>query len=114
MAQNLGAQGTTFSFNGTVSRVRRISTSTKGDNIDITNLSSTGREYILGFDDKEISIEVFGATTISRATTGTATVTWNDGNSYSITNAIVDSVEQSGEVNGAITSTIVLKQTSAS
>jgi hypothetical protein len=113
MATNVGAAGTTITFGSTVSRVRRIGHSQKSDEIDITNLSSTDKEYLTGFTEREITIEVFGCSSTTIGATGNLTINWNDGTTRGPYSVIVTGIDENGEVGGAITTSLTFKKTSA-
>ncbi len=110
---DVGAQGTTFTFGAAVSGVQSISVNDGGGEIDITNLSSTEREFLSSFGSTEVTVTVFGGSTIARGDTGAISVAWNDGTTDSVSSAICISRRRSGSAGDAITTTLTFKPTPA-
>lgn len=108
------SQGTTVSFGGTVARVRGVQREQGGGEIDITNLSSTEKEFETDFDENTITLDLIGATAYTRGQTASLTINYADGTSKVIGNCMVMSVRDAARVGDAISSTVSFKKTSAS
>lgn len=107
------ANGTTVRFPTTatsdvVGSLVSASYSSSGAKIDVSTLSSTKHIYEAGMPDNELTIEVTGeqATNCDVGDTGVLSIHWNSGGTNSFGNAVVVSNETSGEIDGAITTSI--------
>ena len=106
-------RGTTVTFGSSVGRLRSVTKTVGGSEIDITNSLSAAKEFEMGFDEISVRYSVIGATAPTRGTPGQLTITWNDSVVYGPYNFICSDVETSGDVDGAIMSTVTVKPTSA-
>lgn len=104
-------RGTTLTFGSTVARLRGLTHTKSAPTIDITNTSSTKKEYETGFPEEEIRATVIGSVAVDVDDTGSASITYTDGGSKNIGNCVVASVETTGDVDSPITSTITLRPT---
>lgn len=94
----------------TVNKVRSVRATVGGEEIDITGLSDSSEVYDLGLDDLEVELEVVGNTTLSRGDSEDLLITWPDETTFSMTDALITSVEEGGSLNGEIVSTIRIRQ----
>lgn len=109
----LVANSTTITFGSQISRVRSISFGETAAEVDVTNLSSSLREYLNGLKDISVTVEVFGVNSTAIGATGALSIAWADAGADSLGNAICLGNECSGEVDGAITSTLTFRPTPA-
>jgi len=100
------ANGSTFSFGGTVSGLRRITASDDGNVIDVTSLDDLNQIYEDGVGALEISVELLGSSSIDRGDKSTATISFADGGNFSITNALCSRKETDASTGGALTTTL--------
>ena len=114
-AAGLIAQGTTFAFNGTVSYVKSIKHNRRTGEIPVTNLSSTEEEIIPAFTSREVTIEIFGRTSIANGDTETITITppSASGSAITLNNMCCMGVDESYDTGGAITTSLTFKKSIA-
>ena len=130
MASPINSQGTTFTFNdGTSAQVVGGISGYSGfdgesSEIDVTTLSSTAKEYIVGLEDfgtftleiAQSDVSDVGQAALRAAKTSRevreCVLTLTDGSIYTF-NASVKSFTLNGEVDGADKSTVALRITGA-
>ena len=108
-------------FNGTVvsiaatalSNIRSVSFSNAAASVDVSSLSTTTKSYVNGQRDPSCTIRLCGQALQANCAvgyTGALSVTWFDNTSTPVTqNIIVTGHETSGDIDGAIETTITLK-----
>lgn len=99
----------TFSFGGAVAGIREMTVRVGGAKVDCTSIDDVRKIFAAGFDDIEITLGLVGGTPIARRTTGTATVVWADGSTgLTLSNAIAVETENTGRMDGEITSRVTI------
>lgn len=96
--------------NGTL---RSVSYSQNANPVDITGSTSTRHQVVAGITSHTISFEEIGYTALSIGDSAQFTITWFDGSSDVLATMLVTSVEISGDLDGAITSSVELQPTNA-
>jgi len=105
-----GFNGSTISIDGSGATPLRSIDYDDGDNaVDLSGCADSTHEYVNGLSDPVITCEVVGRTTVSKGDTGSVSVSWNDGQTDSITSAVVTGISASGSLDGEILSTITLR-----
>lgn len=112
-AADLIAQGTTLSFKGARSYVKSIKHNRKTGEINVTNLASTEEEMVPSFTSREVSIEIFGRTTIVNGDTDTLTITPPTGSAISLPSMVCMGIDESYDTGGAITTSLSFKKSIA-
>jgi hypothetical protein len=105
------ANGTTVSFGSTtIGKIRSVENSAEGAKIDLTHLTSTQKEYVIGLADNELSLEVIGhpAAGLAVGAYGSVAITWNDGTTDDLGDLTVASRKSNGEVDGEISTSLTL------
>lgn len=104
------SNASSISFGGTIAKVRSISWSVNGNQIDVTNLADTAHEYLLGIPDYEVTIEAVGLINMSLSTTpATLTISWNDGTQDMINSALIVSLQQNANLDTELTTSMTFK-----
>jgi hypothetical protein len=111
---NDGFNGTTLTFGAAVSKLRSLTFANDGQPIDTSSMDNTDHnQYITGFPDPEISVEVVGISSIDIGDTGTMQIAWFDGSTEGSTNTndtyICTNRESSGDINGELSTSLTLK-----
>ncbi len=110
-----GFNGSTVTFAAaSLGPLRDIRYSEAGGKADVTGSSDTLKTYEGGIPDVGVTVTVVGGVTVSKGDKGAVVVTWNDGGTDgAITNAMVDSVEESGSMDSEILSTVAFVPSTA-
>lgn len=109
-----GFNGTTITFpTAAIAELRSVSYSVGGATVDVGASDDTAALFVNGRDDVEVTVEIVGGTTLSRGDTGAVTISWFDGTSDTLTNAVITQVTVSGSMDGDITTSVSLKETPA-
>lgn len=107
------AAGTTFSFNGgTVSDLVDFSFSEEGNEVDVSNLSSSLHEYEVTIKDTEITITVNGVSTVAIGDTGAGTFSFpsdSGGGTATLANSVCTGREISGDRDGGLQTALTFK-----
>ena len=110
MSSNRGFNGSSLTWNGVNTYpVTGLDLSLNGQKVDITDITQSKMIYTCGLPDIEITVDLKGgvSSAFSIGTTGTITITWNDGSSVSLaTTYIVQAIKTSGKINAPIESTV--------
>jgi hypothetical protein len=104
--------GTTVSIGGTtIGKLRGVTFTENGNEIDATDAASTFQEFLDGIPGLEAQLEFLGKVSTTRGTTGALVVNWNDGTTSGSgpTAFLVCNKTTTGSVNAPISSTLVLK-----
>ena len=81
-----------------------------GDPIDVTDLAASVKEYEVGIKDVELVVTVNGVSSIAIGDTGAATITWNTGDTSTITTSVCTGRNVSGNgISGATTTELTFK-----
>lgn len=100
------ANGTDISFGTTLTQVVSVKLAINGNPIDVTDLDSTAKEFIAGTEGWECTIEQNGATALTIHSTGSLTVSWNDGGTSTMGNALISAVDISATEGDALKSSV--------
>jgi len=84
-----------------------------GADVDVSAAGDTDKTYEAGLTDKEVTIDFVGITTVSKGDKGAISITWNDGSSDAITNAICSSVNHGGNMDGELSGSATFKPSTA-
>lgn len=106
---NDGAAGSTLTWAGTTQAVSSISYADNGNPVDVTTLSDTTHQYVIGIRDPECTVETVGISSVTVGATGALSIAWFDGDSASIASAVCTSADSSGEIDGALSSSLTFK-----
>lgn len=112
-AADLIAQGTTLTFGGAVSYVKSIKHNRRTSEINVTCLTSTEEEMIPSFTSREITIEIFGRTSIVNGDTATLEITPPTGSAITIDNMVCMGLDESYDTGGAISTSLTFKKSIA-
>ena len=114
MADN-GFNGTTGTFDESAlgDGLRGIRYSEAGADVDVSAAGDTQKTYEKGLPDIEVNIDFVGITTISKGDKGAIAITWNDGSTDAITNAIVSSMNHGGAMDAELAGSAVFKPSTA-
>jgi len=110
---NEGFNSSTFTFNGARSPLESIAYSDSAAEIAVTGSTDATHVYVAGKSNPAITVELVGASTETVGSTGTAVVTWFDGNTHTLTNSVVISVDESGSLDDKLTTSIGIRPTRA-
>lgn len=103
------ANTSTVSFGGAdQSQLQSIGFNESAEQIDVTNLASATHVFEAGILQQELTFTMLGVSTISIGDTGAVSVVWNDGTTDTITSGVCTGNERSGDLDGAITSSITV------
>lgn len=110
-----GFNASTISFAGAdLTPLRDIRYSEAGGKADVTGSADALKTYEGGIPDVSVSVTIVGGTTLSKGDKGAVVTAWNDGGTDgAITNAMVDTVEESGSMDSEILSTITFVPSTA-
>ena len=98
-----------MTFNSTAQTCTSITYSDNASAVDVTSLADSAHTYVAGMSDPEITCECVGACGADVGDTGALTIAWNDGTTDSVATAVLVSFESSGDLDGAITSSMTFK-----
>lgn len=108
-------QGSTVSIGGTPETdLLNIGFSENGNEIDVTSIGDAQRLFEAGTPDIEVTLEVNGDATPSIGSIGTIVITWNDGGSDTLIDALCTVREASGAEGDKRTTTVTFKRASTS
>lgn len=103
MADN-GFNGTTATFASADlgDGVRGVRYNEAGATPDVGSAGDSEVVYEGGRKDIEIQVDFVGTSTVSKNDKGALSITWNDGTTDTITNAICKSINYGGQMDGEI------------
>lgn len=104
-----GANASTFTFAGSAQAVTSITYSDNAAAVDVTNMSDSTHVYVAGRSDPELTCECVGASSLAIGCSGSIAIAWNDGKTNSVASVVLTSFENTGGLDGAITSTLTFK-----
>lgn len=105
------ANGTTLTFGSQLADLKSVSVTQNGQRVEITDLDDTSNIYEVGTVNLEVQCTVGGdGTGFTIGDQDSLTVAYNSGGDHSLSDMILADVEDSGEVNGVITTTLTFVQ----
>ena len=104
---NKGFNGTTVTFSGLTltSNLKSVKYGAKVKAVDVTASSDTEMKNVAGIKSKTLTITTIGGLTDVVGSVGNLVANFFDNTSMTITNALCESVETDGAMDGAITTT---------
>ena len=110
-----GFNGTTATFadNALGQGLRGCRYSEGGADVDVSAAGDSQKTYEGGLPDIEVTIDFVGVTTVSKNDKGAIAITWNDGSSDAITNAICSSMNYGGTMDGELAGSASFKPSTA-
>jgi len=109
---NLGFNGTTVSFASTAgvtaNPLRSVTYSNSPAEVDVSGSTDSTHKYTPGMDNETLTYELVGAASIVNGSTGTVTVSWNDGNSDSFRGVIMTH-EHTGSMDGELLTSVTIR-----
>jgi hypothetical protein len=93
--------------------LRAVRRNEGGGNADVSASGDTQKTWEAGLIDLEITIEFVGTTTSVKNDKGTLVITWNDGTSDTLTNAICTAVSVGGSMDTEISGSATFKPSTA-
>jgi len=84
-----------------------------GAKVRVSGAADSTHIYEAGLPDNAITLTCGGVTSIAVGDKGATTITWNDGETSTLTNSVVVEVSSSGSIDGAITSKITVVDSTA-
>lgn len=84
-----------------------------GADVDVSAAGDSQKTYEAGLIDIEVSIDFVGVSTVSKGDKGAIAITWNDGSSDTITNAICSSINYGGSMDAELAGSATFKPSTA-
>lgn len=106
--------GSTLSFGGTsLGRIKRIQVNSARAEIEVSGAEVDEAEFEAGIRKLGVTITCVGSAQADDGDVGALTVTWKDGGTKSLTNAVCISAEESGAEDGPIETTYTFRKAPA-
>lgn len=103
------ANASTITFGGSPQgELQSLAFNESAEQIQVTTLASSVHVFEDGILSQELTFDVLGVSSLSIGDTGAVAVAWNDGTNDTMTSGVVVNNERSGDLDGAITSSITI------
>jgi len=109
---DIGAMGTAVTAMAT-DVISSVSVSETADEIDITSLEDTAKKYLPGPTDMTMTVSTKGVPSVDVGDSANMVVTFNDGNTKTMTAGKVFAVESSASSGGAIEGSVTIRPVAA-